>query len=141
MLALDDGRYDFEKIYQGQSTRYVDRFDGTENEDRYLYRLDKVRGTMVFPGSKYVLGISCLAVNDPYENNDTIDTATWLDADIDAIMPCCRYLHGDMFVYDPDWYYVPIMPHRKASILYLKRLDMGEIQLPSIQMKRQTSCI
>ena len=115
--APDDGGYGFEAVYRGTGTCYTDRFSESEEGERYIYRLDKRRGERVFTGSGYALAVSCMAVDDRYEENDTEDRATWLDVDIDAVMPCCRYVHGDTTAYDPDWYYVTLMPHRRAYVV------------------------
>ena len=85
--------------------------------DRFLYRLDKVRGTKVFYGTNYTYAVrSGSLLSDAYENNDTKDNATYLEEDIIATLPCYKFADGTLLV-DEDWYYVKIPPRRTAYIV------------------------
>ncbi len=124
LRADDDGCYDFRELYRGTGTAYADRFTGLESVERYVYRLDKVRGEMLFKGSRLVPAVSTSAVRDEYEDNGAMERATLLETECRASLTVCRYVHEDTLDCDEDWYAVYIRPHRKAYVM-LEQLDYG----------------
>ena len=117
LRAADNGLYTFTEIYRGLETTYEDNFSGMESCDRYLYRLDKTRGSRTFTGSTYAYAVSSISGNDSHENNNEPTSATELEISISATMPCSRFFWRGTVSYDVDWYYVYVPAQRTATIL------------------------
>ena len=82
LRASDHGLYSFTEIYRGTGTTYKDSFSGMESCDRYLYRLDKTRGSRTFTGSTYAYAVSSISGNDSHENNNEPTSATELEISV-----------------------------------------------------------
>ena len=67
MRSVDQNILSFSCIYEGKDTSYTDTEITSGN--RYIYRLDKIRGTKIFEGKTYGYGFSSGAC--PYRNNSS----------------------------------------------------------------------
>ena len=107
----------FSVVYRGTETAYTDSFTSMMvTNDRFLYRLDKIRGSELFYGKKYTYAVrSGSLLSDAYESNDTKETATYLEGDCIATMPCYKFTDETRLV-DEDWYYVRVPPCRTAFV-------------------------
>ena len=108
----------FSVVYRGTESAYTERFTSMMiTNDRFLYRLDKMRGPKIFYGEKYTYAVrSGSLLSDAYEYNDTKETATYLEGDCIATMPCYKFTDETLLV-DEDWYYVRVPPRRTAFIV------------------------
>ena len=114
MKSSDNNALVFECIYEGTSTNYVDK--NLNDNERYVYRLDKIRGKKIFKGKKYANGYSAECARDACEPNDTETKATLLDYDLTCNLPCVSYVTDNENDIDCDWFYVIIPPYRKVEI-------------------------
>ena len=103
----------FEKVYEGDGTRYEDTV--LKEDTRYLYRLDKVRGKKGFTGKTHYMGIYSKQVKDVYEPNDKKEHAVLLESDKQANVYYYRSTEGTILE-DEDWYKVSIPARRQAKI-------------------------
>jgi hypothetical protein len=104
----------YETVYRGAGTVYTDR--GLEDSKRYIYRLSKRRGKMVFGPSEEAMGVSSQVCRDIYRN-DTMEQALELET-IDYIANIFYYrTYGGLEVMDEDWYYIELPPLRQASVV------------------------
>ena len=122
MRSDDSATPVFSVVYRGTGTEYTDSFTSLMvTNDRFLYRLDKIRGSKLFYGKKYTYAVrSGRLLSDAYENNDTRETATYLEGDCIATMPCYKFRDGTLLS-DEDWYYVSVPPRRTAYVTLFER--------------------
>ncbi|HTX71362.1 MAG TPA: hypothetical protein VMC79_00915, partial [Rectinemataceae bacterium] len=91
------------------------------DQERYLYRLVKTRGTAAFGPSEASLGVASATCQDAYEPNDSEASATPLDFEKLANL----YYYASTFqqdgtvltVQDRDWYAVTVPPRSTAEVL------------------------
>ncbi len=105
---------EFDCIYEGTETSYID--ENLPYGDRYVYRLDKTRGTKYFEGKAYAFGYSSDGRKDDWENNDIDERATVLDYDRSCNLPCVQYWTENRKEIDCDWFCVEVPPRRTADI-------------------------
>ena len=103
----------FEKVYEGEGTRYEDAV--LKEDTRYLYRLDKVRGKKDFKGKTHYMGIYSKQVKDVYEPNDKKENAVLLESDKQANVYYYRSTEGTILE-DEDWYKIRVPARRQAKI-------------------------
>ena len=103
----------FEKVYEGEGTRYEDAV--LKEDTRYLYRLDKVRGKKGFTGKTHYMGIYSKQVKDVYEPKDKKENAVLLESDKQANVYYYRSTEGTILE-DEDWYKVRVPARRQAKI-------------------------
>lgn len=115
MKASDNANLIFKCIYEGTDTNYTD-INLNDNE-RYIYRLDKIRGTKLFQGKKYAYGYSAECAEDACEPNDKETDATLLEYDLTCNLPCVSYITDNKSDIDCDWFYVIIPPYRNVEII------------------------
>lgn len=118
LMRADDVRpYRFSQVYRGKGTAYADTFDAmTAATDRYLYRLDKVRGSRRFEGRRHAYGARTEGLlSDEHEDNDKRERSTLLEGDCIATLPSYLFSDGTVMS-DEDWYHVSIGPRRTALI-------------------------
>lgn len=113
MRSEDNPKLNFEEVYFGKSLSYND--SNLKDNTKYIYRLDKLRGEKRFIGKKHYLGIYGDKVEDTYEPNDKVETATYLE----------KAKQGNLYYYtsakgiqvsDIDWYRVRIKANRQVSL-------------------------
>ena len=92
----------FEKVYEGEGTRYEDAV--LKEDTRYLYRLDKVRGKRGFKGKTHYMGIYSKQVKDVYEPNDKKENVYYYRSTEGTILE------------DEDWYKIRVPARRQAKI-------------------------
>ncbi len=114
MRSYDQPNLDFTCVYEGTATEYVDA--DLPYGDRYVYRLDKTRGTKYFEGKAYAFGYSSDGRKDDWEDNDIDERATVLDYDRSCNLPCVQYWTENMKEIDCDWFCVEVPPRRTADI-------------------------
>lgn len=106
-------------IYAGSRTSYEDT-DCTDQE-RYLYRLTRTRGTRSFGPSDAVMGVASAVSRDALEPNDMETEATpltsTLAANLYSYSSVIQQNGTPLQAQDVDWYSVSIPPHRKANIV------------------------
>lgn len=115
MRSYDSPPLSFTCVYEGAGTSYMD----TDLEDnfKYIYRLDKIRGTKYFEGKAFAYGYSSDCRKDKWEPNDTEECATLLDYDLICNLPCVQYQTNNKKEMDCDWFCVEIPPCRIADIV------------------------
>lgn len=126
MRAEDDGTENFVQIYSGKETSYTDRFYQTDDQKRYVYRLDKTRGNRRFKGSASTCAVVSMTLHDNHEPNDNIENAVELERIITATMPCSQFKYRGRSYGDEDWYYVRLNPLCTAMITFTQpELNIG----------------
>ena len=118
MRAEDDGAENFVQVYSGKDTTFTDRFYQTDDQKRYVYRLDKTRGSKRFKGSVSTCAVVSMTLHDTHEPNDNIENAVELERIITATMPCSQFNYSGRCFSDEDWYYIRLKPQCIASILF-----------------------
>ena len=101
-------------IYRGTTALFSDTT--CEDQRRYLYRLNMVRGSRVFGPTAESFGIGSAACRDELEPNDQEESATALEYDRAANLYFYRACSGAV-VQDVDWYAVNVPPRRTANIV------------------------
>lgn len=107
------GNYDFAEVYSGTQTEFCDK--QLDNRKSYVYRLDKIRGTKTFIGTKYAYAVCSDVIKDLYEDNDTKEKATYLELDCSCNLFFAPFYDG--VINDEDWFCVKIPPRRTAEIV------------------------
>lgn len=115
MRSIDAKTLDFACIYEGTNTSYTDI--NIEPEKKYIYRLDKKRGTKLFKGEQYAYGISFSCRKDNYEDNDLECNATFLQSVCEANVICIKYENNSEPFLDYDWYYIELPAQRYGEII------------------------
>ena len=115
MRSYDSPTLSFTCIYEGSETSYTDT--ALNDGFKYIYRLDKTRGTKYFEGKTFAYGYSSDCRKDKWEPNDTEENATLLDYDLICNLPCVRYLTDGKEEMDCDWFCVEVPPCRTVEIL------------------------
>lgn len=115
MRSLDNSTPDFECIYSGKNLTFTDT--NVDNEDRYLYRLDKKRGEKIFTGLIYSYAYASGTRKDTSESNNNEETATHLEYDLSCNLHCIQFVYGSLLYKDCDWFYVEVPPNRTAEII------------------------
>lgn len=123
MKSYDQPVLDFTCIYEGTATEYTDK--NLPYGDRYVYRLDKKRGTAYFTGESYAYGYSSDCRRDSLEPNDIEDMATRLDDDLICNLNCVCYNTDNQEAMDCDWFYIELPPKRAAEIV-IEQQGVGE---------------
>jgi len=115
MRSPDKETLSFSCIYEGKETSHTD----TDLADggKYIYRLDKTRGRMLFEGKRAAFGWSSGCRNDECEPNNTEETAAFLEHDRICSLPCIGFITGGAEIIDEDWFYAVIPPMRQADIV------------------------
>ena len=103
----------FKEVYRGTQTQYEDT--DLNNFQAYIYRLDKIRGTKLFTGTKHGYGVSASIVNDAYENNNELQNATYLDTSCDCNTYVCVFDNSQLIDY--DCFYIILKPLKQAEII------------------------
>lgn len=114
MRAVDDGQKIFKQIYRGKGLSYIDT--DLQTSQRYVYRLDKIRGRKYFKNNAYAYGVYTDLIKDAYEDNDTVEKATYLEYACLANIYCYHFT-DDRYLEDIDWYRVRIPARRQAQIV------------------------
>lgn len=112
--ADDSASPSWSTIYRGTATLFYDRT--CEDQRRYLYRLNAIRGSRIFGPTAAAWGIGSAACRDSLEPNDQEENATALDYDKAANLYFYRFCSGAV-VQDVDWYSVDVPPRRTANIV------------------------
>ena len=115
MRSCDQKVLDFSCVYKGKQTAYTDI--DLMNGNRYIYRLDKIRGKKYFEGIAYAYGYSSNCRRDKYEPNDREEYATFLEHDLICNLPCVQFITGNRQFIDEDWFYISLPPRRAAEIV------------------------
>lgn len=115
MRSFDTSPLDWSLIYEGTATSYTDT-DFSDNE-KYIYRLDKTRGSKYFEGKKYGYGWSSGTIRDSCEPNDVPEKAAFLEYDRICNLPCVGFVTDNKEIIDEDWFYVTVPPMRQADII------------------------
>ncbi|WP_319562671.1 hypothetical protein [Marispirochaeta sp.] len=102
------------EVYRGSDLSWYD--DGVANERLNLYQLYKIRGSVLFGPSESVLGVGSDICRDPHEPNNSIATATVLEADLESNLWYFVATNGKESR-DFDWYAVTLPPRRQAVIV------------------------
>ena len=118
MRAEDDGAENFVQVYSGKDTTFTDRFYQTDDQKRYVYRLDKTRGSKRFKGSVSACAVVSMTLHDTHEPNDNIENAVELERIITATMPCSQFKSNNKSYADTDWYFIRLQPMSTAMITF-----------------------
>lgn len=110
-------------VYRGTDTTYTDT--DCVDQDRFLYRLRKLRGNRSFGPSAAWLGVCGAFRKDAHEPNDTEDAATALSYDRISNLYFYRSYTGEVLG-DVDWYRVAVPARRVAYIMVIQDgIDVG----------------
>ena len=112
MRSFDTVPLDWSCVYEGTGTSYTDT-DFMDNE-KYIYRLDKTRGSKYFKGEKYGYGWSSGTIRDSCEPNDVPEKAAFLEYDRICNLPCVGFVTDNKEIIDD---YVTVPPMRQADII------------------------
>ena len=116
MRSLDNEELSFECVYEGNNTSFIDC--KLPDFKKYVYRLDKLRGEKLFKGTKLGYGFSSMVRKDSLEPNDSLETATFLEYDLQCNLPCVRFESNSMIKkLDEDWFYIKLPPNRMAELI------------------------
>jgi hypothetical protein len=124
-----DGVGDYAEIYRGLETRYVDR--GVEDNIRYVYRLDKVCGGILYEGEDTGIGVGSSAEVDMNEPNDLVEDATALSSFRRASMYYYRFSDGRE-LFDIDYYKVKV---GGGASIYIQIQEDGSVGLTTLRMR------
>lgn len=115
MRSFDAVPLDWSCVYEGKSTSYTDT--NLIDNEKYIYRLDKTRGSKYFEGKKHGYGWSSGTIRDYCESNDVPEDAAFLEYDRICNLPCVGFVTDHKEILDEDWFYVTVPPMRKADII------------------------
>lgn len=115
MRSFDAISLDWICVYEGKSTSYTDT--NLIDNEKYIYRLDKTRGSKCFEGKKYGYGWSSGTIRDYCESNDVPEDAAFLEYDRICNLPCVGFVTDHKEILDEDWFYVTVPPMRQADII------------------------
>ena len=115
MRASDSSILNFKTVYEGTDTSYTDT--NLNDNEKYIYRLDKIRGSKLFEGKGYAYGYSAECAKDACEPNDIESEAALLEYDLTCNLPCVSYVTDSKSDIDCDWFYVMIPPYRNVEIV------------------------
>ena len=119
MRSPDNPTLSFKCIYEGTDINYIDK--NFNDNERYVYRLDKIRGTKLFKGKNYAFGYSAVCAEDECEPNNSQTNATLLEYDLTCNLPCVSYITNNESDIDCDWFYVNIPPYRNVEIIITQK--------------------
>ena len=115
MRSFDTVPLDWSCVYEGTATSYTD-INLNDNE-KYVYRLDKKRGSELFEGQNFGYGWSSETVRDSFEPNDRREDAVFLEYDRTCNLPCVGFVTNNEDFLDEDWFYISVPPMRRADII------------------------
>lgn len=115
MRSVDQTNLDFTCVYEGTGTEFVDT--NLTDDELYIYRLDKKRGTTSFLGKEYAYGFSADCRNDIYEPNDEDYMSTPYRYAFDCNVPCVRYRTNNYEIHDEDWFSIKLLPRQTAVVI------------------------
>jgi len=117
--AADTVAPSFQYVYSGTDVSYEDT--QCSDQERYLYRLIRTRGTRSFGPSDAVMGVASSVCRDSLEPNDQEAAATPLGSTLAANLYYYSSLAQPAGVslvqQDVDWYAVSVPAHRQANIV------------------------
>jgi len=117
--AADAAALSFQAVYTGTDTTYTDT--QCSDQERYLYRLTRTRGTRSFGPSEAVMGVASSVCRDSLEPNDQEAAATPLGSTLAAnLYYYCSLAQPagvSLVQQDVDWYAVSVPAHRQANIV------------------------
>lgn len=120
--AVDHQTLNFQLVYRGTGLSYRDTDLNTLS--RYVYRLDKSRGTRLFCGTHLAHAYASQVRRDSCEPNDDMSHARHLESDFLYLNSYYGIYHDDYTVRDEDWFFVTVPPRRKAEIV-LEQKDLS----------------
>ncbi|QOW61618.1 hypothetical protein [Treponema pedis] len=113
MRSEDRPELKFKEVYAGEGEGYTDKW--LREGERYIYRLDKVRGKVKFKGNVHYMGIYGKEVEDEYEPNNEREQAVKLINDKQGNVYYYRSYEG-VVLEDEDWYKIELPGKWKAVI-------------------------
>ena len=137
MRSYDQSVLNFFCVYEGTATNYIDV--DLNDSNRYIYKLDKIRGDKYFNGSFFAYGYSSDCREDECEPNDIELKATYLEYDLICNLPCVRYVTNNKESIDCDWFYIKIPPRRAADIVVNQHNLENESEGAATNLKIQIS--
>lgn len=129
MRSDDMQNLKFKEIYSGEDLSYIDM--NLPDNKKYIYRLDKIRGSARFIGTKHFLGVYNDKKRDEYEPNDIKWKSCFLEDPKRANLYYYSSYDGAV-IEDVDWYKVKIKPKRmvEISITYSAGQPVFIVSLP-----------
>ena len=113
--SIDSASLNFTTVYEGTGTSYTD--SNLTTDYRYVYRLNKTRGSKIFYGENYAYGFCSSLRADSFEDNNDEKSATVLDYDRICNLPCAKFITDSYSLIDEDWFSITIPPVRTAEII------------------------
>ena len=113
MRSEDVRNLKFKEIYSGEDLSYIDM--NLPDNKKYIYRLDKIRGSLKFVGKKHFLGVYNDKKRDEHEPNDIKENACFLEDPKRANLYYYSSYDGSE-IEDVDWYKVKIKAKRMVEI-------------------------
>jgi hypothetical protein len=118
MRRDDPPTVDFEPVYTGNELHYLDTGVITvQQQGRYVYKLYKKRNEIIYRwDDKLAYGVAEWLQEDKQEPNNTEESATILESDMQATLYCYGFYNSNYILEDIDWYKVNIPPKTDAYI-------------------------
>ncbi len=113
LRASDSLSPSFSEIYRGEELAYTDT--DLVSGERYLYRLDKIRGKKYFTSSALGYGICSEMTAEPTDDNNDKEKATILENEYSANLYFARFYDGTE-ICDYDWYKVSVPPKHTVYV-------------------------
>lgn len=125
LRAKDSPNPMFSEIYRGKQLSYKDM--ELVSGERYLYRLDKIRGKKYFASSCYSYGICSEITAERTDDNNSEEKAVLLENEYSANLYFVRFYDGKE-ICDYDWYKVSVPPKHTVHITVTEsNLAMTEV--------------
>lgn len=113
----------FTEIYRGKDLKFVDAA-GLATGTKYLYRLNKKRGTVEFKSKKVGYGVCSAKRRDIYYNHSD-ETAMKLEYEYTMMTVASAYYYDGTLKRENDWYYLEVPPRRICEIVITEQKDAG----------------
>ncbi len=125
LRANDSPHPNFSEIYRGKLLSYKDK--ELVSGERYLYRLDKIRGKKYFVSSRYSYGVCSEITAERTDDNNSKEKAVLLENEYSANLHFVRFYDGKELC-DYDWYKVSVPPKHTVHITVTEsNLAMAEV--------------
>lgn len=124
LRAKDSPNLRFSEIYRGTDITYTDK--KLVSGERYLYKLDKIRGKKYFNSDGVSYGICSEITAEPTDDNNTKEKAALLENEYSANLYYVRFYDGTEFC-DYDWYKVAV-PAKHTVYITVTESNLAETE-------------
>jgi hypothetical protein len=121
----EDGSAAITECYRGTKNHFEEKLDSLNYGKIFLYSLKKVRGNKIFGPFGAAIGVGENSRVDTYEPNNTVETATFMDREMEGSLFYYRASSGEI-LQDEDWFYLELAPRTRIHIKIYQR-DLGDV--------------